>query len=29
MQDDQTAKDATRLVEAFSANHLEARMVTP
>ena len=29
MQDDQTAKDATRLLEAFSANHLEARMVSP
>ena len=29
MQDDQTAEDATRLLEAFSANHLEARMVSP
>jgi hypothetical protein len=29
MQDDQTAKDARRLLEAFSANHLEARMVSP
>ena len=29
MQDDQTAKDATRLLEAFSTNHLEARMVSP
>ena len=29
MQDDQTAKDATRLLEAFSTNHAEARMVSP
>jgi hypothetical protein len=29
MQDDQTAKDATLLLKAFSTNHLEARMVSP
>jgi hypothetical protein len=29
MQDDQTEKDATRLLRAFSTNHLEARMVSP
>jgi hypothetical protein len=29
MHDDQTAQDATRLLEAFSANHEEARMVSP
>jgi hypothetical protein len=29
MQDDQTAQDATRLLMAFSRNHLEARMVSP
>ena len=29
MHDDQTAKDATRLLEAFSSNHAEARMVSP
>jgi hypothetical protein len=29
MQDDQTAQDATRLLEEFSTNHLEARMVSP
>ena len=29
MQDDQTGKDATRLLEAFSTNHAEARMVSP
>ena len=29
MHDDQTVKDATRLLGAFSTNHLEARMVSP
>jgi hypothetical protein len=29
MQDDQTVKDATRLLRAFSTNHAEARMVSP
>ena len=29
MQNDQTAKDATRLLGAFSTNHAEARMVSP
>ena len=29
MQDDRTVKDATLLLKAFSANHLEARMVSP
>ena len=29
MQDDQTAKDAARLLEAFRANHAEARRVSP
>ena len=29
MHDDQTVKDATRLLMAFSRNHLEARMVSP
>jgi hypothetical protein len=29
MQNDQTVRDATRLLEAFSTNHSEARMATP
>ena len=29
MPNDQTAQDATRLLGAFSTNHLEARMVSP
>ena len=29
MQDDQTVKDATLLLKAYSTNHLEARMVSP
>ena len=29
MHDDQTEKDATRLLGAFSTNHLEARLVSP
>jgi hypothetical protein len=29
MPNDQTAQDATRLLEAFSTNHAEARMVSP
>jgi len=29
MQNDQTVKDATRLLRAFSTNHAEARMVSP
>ena len=29
MPNDQTAQDATRLLMAFSRNHLEARMVSP
>ena len=29
MHDDQTVKDATRLLGAFSTNHAEARMVSP
>ena len=29
MHDDQTEKDATRLLGAFSTNHAEARMVSP
>jgi len=29
MREDQTVQDATVLLEAFSANHLEARMVSP
>jgi hypothetical protein len=29
MQNDQTAQDAMRLLEAFSTNHSEARMVSP
>jgi hypothetical protein len=29
MPNDQTVKDATRLLRAFSTNHAEARMVSP
>jgi hypothetical protein len=29
MQDDQTAKDAARLLVAFSTNHDEAKMISP
>jgi hypothetical protein len=29
MQNDQTVKDARRLLRAFSTNHAEARMVSP
>ena len=29
MSNDQTVKDATRLLRAFSTNHAEARMVSP